>query len=109
MNMISVNAFVVSILSAAYGFWVWVMVEWIKYKRPTVLGGLSELVAGLIGITPACGYVSASSSLIIGAVSALLCYFGISFIKYKFKCDDTLDAFGLHGIEGRWYCDRIIC
>lgn len=102
IDEIAVNAFVVTILSAASGFLAWVLIEWIKDKKPTVLGALSGLVAGLVGITPGCGYVGAWSSLIIGAVSALLCYYGISIIKYKFKWDDSLDAFGLHGIGGVW-------
>lgn len=102
VDNIAVNAFVVTILSAASGFLAWVLIEWIKDKKPTVLGGLSGLVAGLVGITPGCGYVGVWSSLIIGAVSALLCYYGISIIKYKFKWDDSLDAFGLHGIGGVW-------
>lgn len=99
---IAVNAFIVTIISAASGFLVWVLSEWIKHKRPTVLGGLSGLVAGLVGITPACGFVSIWSSVIIGAVSALLCYVGLFYIKYKLKWDDSLDAFSLHGIGGIW-------
>lgn len=99
---IAVNAFVVTILSASTGFLVWILAEWLIHKKPTVLGGLSGLVAGLVGITPACGYVSIASSIIIGAVAALLCYFGLSFIKYKLRLDDTLDAFSLHGIGGVW-------
>lgn len=99
---IAVNAFIVTILSASTGFLVWILAEWLIHKKPTVLGGLSGLVAGLVGITPACGYVSIASSIIIGAVAALLCYFGLSFIKYKLRLDDTLDAFSLHGIGGVW-------
>ncbi len=99
---IAVNAFVVTILSASTGFLVWILAEWLIHKKPTVLGGLSGLVAGLVGITPACGYVNIASSIIIGAVAALLCYFGLSFIKYKLRLDDTLDAFSLHGIGGVW-------
>ena len=99
---IAVNAFVVTILSASTGFLVWILAEWLIHKKPTVLGGLSGLVAGLVSITPACGYVSIASSIIIGAVAALLCYFGLSFIKYKLRLDDTLDAFSLHGIGGVW-------
>jgi len=102
INDIAVNAFIVTIIAAASGFLVWFGMEWIKNKRPTVLGGLSGLVAGLVGITPACGFVGIYSSVIIGAVAALLCYLGISFIKYRLKWDDTLDAFGLHGIGGVW-------
>lgn len=99
---IAVNAFIVTILSASTGFLVWVLAEWAIHKRPTVLGGLSGLVAGLVGITPACGYVSIASSIIIGAFAAVFCYGGLSFIKYKLHLDDTLDAFSLHGIGGVW-------
>ncbi len=99
---IAVNAFIVTILSASMGFLVWVLAEWAIHKRPTVLGGLSGLVAGLVGITPACGYVSIASSIVIGAFAAVFCYAGLSFIKYKLRLDDTLDAFSLHGIGGVW-------
>ncbi|NDJ26847.1 ammonium transporter [Campylobacter sp. MIT 12-8780] len=99
---IAVNAFVVTILSASTGFLVWVLAEWLIHKRPSLLGGLSGLVAGLVGITPACGYVGVTASLIIGALSAVFCYAGLSYIKYKLHLDDTLDAFSLHGIGGVW-------
>ena len=99
---IAVNAFIVTILSASTGFLVWVLAEWAIHKKPTVLGGLSGLVAGLVGITPACGYVNIGSSILIGALAAVFCYAGLSFIKYKLRLDDTLDAFSLHGIGGVW-------
>lgn len=99
---IAVNAFVVTIISAATGFLVWILAEWAIHKRPTVLGGLSGLVAGLVGITPACGYVGVGASVVIGGLAALFCYAGLSFIKYKLGLDDTLDAFSLHGIGGVW-------
>ena len=102
VDNIAVNAFIVTILSASTGFLVWVLAEWAIHKRPTVLGGLSGLVAGLVGITPACGYVSIASSIVIGAFAAVFCYGGLSFIKYKLHLDDTLDAFSLHGIGGVW-------
>lgn len=102
VDSVAVHAFVVTILAAASGFLVWVVIEWIRNKRPTVLGALSGLVAGLVGITPACGFVDIFPSMIIGGIAALLCYFGISFIKEKLKYDDSLDAFGLHGIGGAW-------
>ena len=78
------------------------MLEWLIHKKPTILGGLSGLVAGLVGSTPACGYVDIYASLVIGALSSVFCYFGLSFIKYKLKWDDSLDAFSLHGIGGVW-------
>lgn len=99
---IAVNAFIVTILSASTGYLVWVIAEWVIHKKPTVLGSLSGLVAGLVGITPACGYVSIGSAIIIGALAALFCYAGMSFIKHKLRLDDTLDAFSLHGIGGVW-------
>ncbi|ECP6017615.1 ammonium transporter [Campylobacter coli] len=102
MNDIAINAFIVSIISAACGFLSWVVLEWFIHKKPTILGGLSGLVAGLVGITPACGYVDIYTSLVIGALSSVFCYFGLSFIKYKLKWDDSLDAFSLHGIGGIW-------
>ncbi|EKJ5652167.1 TPA: ammonium transporter [Campylobacter coli] len=102
MNDITINAFIVSIISAACGFLSWVVLEWFIHKKPTILGGLSGLVAGLVGITPACGYVDIYASLVIGALSSVFCYFGLSFIKYKLKWDDSLDAFSLHGIGGIW-------
>lgn len=101
MNEIAVNAFVVSILSAASGFLALVLLEWF-HKKPTLLGSLSGLVAGLVGITPGCGFVNIFSALFIGFICSILCYFGLSFIKYKLKWDDSLDAFSLHSIGGIW-------
>ena len=99
---IAVIAFVNTILSASSGYLVWVLAEWIKHKKPSILGSLSGLVAGLVSITPACAYVSAWHAIIIGAIGAIVCFGGLSFIKYKLKFDDTLDAFSLHGIGGIW-------
>lgn len=63
------------------GFLSWVVLEWFIHKKPTILSGLS----GLVGITPACIYVDIYASLVIGALSSVFCYFGLSFIKYKLK------------------------
>ena len=102
VDEIAVNAFVVTIISAATGYVVWVLLEWFKEKRPTVLGSLSGLIAGLVGVTPACGYVSVWAAVLIGGISALLCYSALSLIKYRLHWDDSLDAFSLHGIGGIW-------
>lgn len=102
VDSIAVNAFVVSIISAASGYFMWVLLEWVIHRRPTILGSLSGLVAGLVSITPGCGFVSVGSSVLIGALGACICYFGLSFIKDKLKLDDSLDAFSLHGIGGIW-------
>lgn len=102
LDSIAVNAFVVSIISAASGYLVWVLLEWVIHRRPTILGSLSGLVAGLVSVTPGCGFVGIGSSVLIGAMGACICYFGLSFIKDKLKLDDSLDAFSLHGIGGIW-------
>lgn len=102
LDEIAVNAFIVSIVAAASGYLVWVLMEWIIHKRPTILGSLSGLVAGLVGITPGSGYVGIFSAIIVGGISAIVCYMGLSYIKEKLKWDDSLDAFSLHGIGGVW-------
>lgn len=80
----------------------WLFIEWKNKKRPTLVGAATGAIAGLVGITPAAGFVTIPSALIIGVVSAPVCYFGIHFVKRRFKYDDTLDAFGVHGIGGIW-------
>ncbi len=70
------------------------------HKRPSVLGILSGAVAGLVAITPAAGYVNPAGALVIGAVSGLVCLWGVSSLKARFKYDDSLDAFGVHGLGG---------
>lgn len=102
LDEIAVNAFIVSIVAAASGYLVWVLMEWIIHKRPTILGSLSGLVAGLVGITHGSGYVGIFSAIIVGGISAIVCYMGLSYIKEKLKWDDSLDAFSLHGIGGVW-------
>ncbi len=102
VDSIAVNAFVVSIVSAASGYLTWVLLEWVIHRRPTILGSLSGLVAGLVSVTPGCGFIGVGSSVLIGAIGACICYFGLSFIKDKLKLDDSLDAFSLHGIGGIW-------
>ncbi|EIJ82037.1 ammonium transporter [Bacillus methanolicus PB1] len=80
----------------------WLAIEWIIRKRPTLVGAATGAIAGLVAITPAAGYVTVPSSLIIGFTGSLVCYFGVNFVKVRFKYDDTLDAFGVHGIGGIW-------
>ncbi len=80
----------------------WLAIEWIIRKRPTLVGTATGAIAGLVAITPAAGFVTVPSALIIGVISAPVCYFAIHFIKARFKYDDTLDAFGVHGIGGIW-------
>jgi Amt family ammonium transporter len=78
----------------------WMAVEWVERKKPGMLGLASGAVAGLVAITPAAGFVNPQGALIIGLVAGAGCYAGAVWIKKLFKYDDSLDAFGVHGIGG---------
>ncbi|MDD5439042.1 MAG: ammonium transporter [Candidatus Omnitrophica bacterium] len=99
-NGIAATAFVVTNLSAASAGLVWMLIEWKVTGKPTLLGGATGAVAGLATITPASGFVSPLSAIMIGIVAALVCYGMVVLIKIKFACDDSLDVFGVHGIGG---------
>ncbi len=99
-NEIAVSAFLVTNTAAAVAALTWLAIEWISAGKPTVLGGATGAVAGLATITPASGYVSVASAMAIGVLAALFCYAAVVFVKQKFTYDDSLDAFGVHGIGG---------
>jgi len=88
--------------SAAAAAIAWALVERIRRGKTTVLGVASGAIAGLVAITPACGFVTPLSSIFIGLVGGLVCYGAISVMKAKFGYDDALDAFGCHGVGGTW-------
>ena len=92
-------AFVGTHLGAAGGAIGWIAVEWKHRGKPTALGVASGLVAGLVAITPACGYVAPWAAIAIGIIASCLCYFAVQ-AKYKYGYDDSLDAFGVHGVGG---------
>ncbi|HEY2511675.1 MAG TPA: ammonium transporter [Polyangiaceae bacterium] len=92
-------AFVTTHLGAAGGALGWVAIEWRHRGKPTALGVASGLVAGLVAITPASGYVAPWAAILIGFLAGLLCYFAVQ-AKEKFGYDDSLDAFGVHGVGG---------
>jgi Amt family ammonium transporter len=96
------SAFLVTNTSAAMGALAWMFAEWLVAKKPTVLGLASGIVAGLVAITPAAGFVNMPASLIIGLVAGLLGFFSVAKIKQKVGYDDSLDAFGVHGMCGIW-------
>ncbi len=98
----AINAFVTTNMAAASGAIGFGACEWILHKKPTALGILTGAVAGLVAITPACGFVSPHSSLIIGLMGGVLCFLAIVFLKSKLGYDDTLDVFGCHGVAGIW-------
>jgi Amt family ammonium transporter len=87
-------------IAAAAAALSWMFVEWIFQKKPSVLGMLSGAVAGLVAITPAAGFVDPSGSLYIGLIAGAVCYVGAVWLKHKIGYDDSLDAFGVHGIGG---------
>ena len=89
-----------TILAAAAAAIGWTAVEWIDHRRPTLLGLLSGIVAGLVGVTPAAGLVDPKGAFIIGILSGPACYAGAVWLKRAFRYDDSLDAFGVHGIGG---------
>jgi Amt family ammonium transporter len=78
----------------------WMFAEWISKGKPSVLGIASGAVAGLVAITPASGYVGPSAAVIIGLAAGVVCYFAATSLKHLFGYDDSLDAFGVHGIGG---------
>jgi len=101
-NGLASNAFVTTNTAAAMAGLTWGIIEWIRNGAPTMLGVASGVVAGLVAITPACGFVSPLSAIAIGISVSVLCYTAVVFIKAKFGYDDALDVFGVHGIGGMW-------
>jgi Amt family ammonium transporter len=96
---LSINAFITTHVSAATALFVWMLIEWKFSGKPTALGGATGAIAGLATITPASGFVSPMSSILIGFAAAVICFLAIR-LKEKFKYDDTLDVFGVHGVGG---------
>jgi ammonium transporter, Amt family len=99
---VAASAFLVTNTSAATAALVWMFCEWIVTGKPTVLGIASGVVAGLVAITPAAGFVNLPAALIIGLVAGALGYFSVAVLKQKIGYDDSLDAFGVHGMCGIW-------
>lgn len=93
------NAFVATHLAAAMGAVAWPAAEWFARGKPSILGACSGAVAGLVCITPACGFVNPVSGMMIGVAAGLVCYTACN-LKAKFGYDDSLDAFGVHGVGG---------
>ena len=87
-------------VAAAAGATAWMSLEWLRFGKPSVLGGVTGMVAGLGTITPASGFVGPMGGLIIGLVAGVICFFATQFIKRKLKIDDSLDVFPVHGVGG---------
>lgn len=101
-NGLAANAFITTQAAAAMATVSWVACEWMHHGKPTILGAASGCVAGLVAITPAAGFVAPLPAVIIGLVGGIVCYFAVAVVKEKFGYDDSLDAFGVHGIGGTW-------
>jgi Amt family ammonium transporter len=87
-------------IAAAAAALTWMLAEWTATGKPSVLGILSGAVAGLVGITPACGFVGFGGALAIGVITGLVCFFAVTWLKHRLGYDDSLDVFGVHGVGG---------
>ena len=94
------SAFVATHFAAAAAAAGWMFAEWVHNGKPSMLGGISGCVAGLVAITPASGFVQPMPALLIGAVAGIFCFFMVTIVKMKLGYDDSLDAFGVHGAGG---------
>src|SRR5262249_37861863 len=94
------SAFVATHFGAASAVIGWLVIEWGRHGKPTVLGGVAGAVAGLVAITPASGFVAPMGALIIGFSAGVICFLAVTSLKKAVGYDDSLDAFGVHGIGG---------
>jgi Amt family ammonium transporter len=99
-NGLAVSAFIATNTAAAAAALTWMFIEWKAIGKPTILGGATGAVAGLVAVTPAAGFVSPVSAICIGIMAGIICYISVSVIKQKLAYDDSLDAFGVHGVGG---------
>jgi ammonium transporter, Amt family len=97
---LATSAFVATHFGAAAATLGWLLAEWFWMGKPSILGGISGCVAGLVAITPASGFVKPFPALLIGFLAGVFCFFMVTAVKSKFRYDDTLDAFGVHGAGG---------
>jgi len=93
-------AMLVTQISTATAALTWITIEWVKHGKPSVLGIVTGAVAGLVAITPASGFVGPMAAVAIGLVSGVVCFWGATSLKQSLGYDDSLDAFGVHGIGG---------
>jgi Amt family ammonium transporter len=96
------SAFLVTNTATAAALISWIIIDVVKTGKPTLLGGLSGAIAGLVAITPAAGFVTVPAAIVIGFVASIVSYYAISVVKTRFGYDDALDVFGIHGISGIW-------
>jgi Amt family ammonium transporter len=97
---LATSAFVATHFGAAAAALGWMLAEWVRHGKPSMLGGISGCVAGLVAITPASGFVQPFPALLIGFLAGIICFFMVTTVKSRFGYDDSLDAFGVHGAGG---------
>ncbi len=97
---LAANAFVTTHIATAAAGITWALIEWWYSGTPTILGAATGAVAGLVAVTPACGFVNPMNAMFIGMIVAVVCYIAVAIIKGKLGYDDSLDAFGVHGVGG---------
>ena len=99
-NGVTALAFVNTLVATAAATMAWSFAEWMLKGKPSMLGAASGAVAGLVAITPACGFVGPMGSIVIGAISGVVCLWGVNGLKRMLGADDALDVFGVHGLGG---------
>ena len=97
---LAISAFLSTHVATATAAITWALLDWTRNQKPTVIGICTGAVAGLVAITPAAGFVGVMGAVIIGILVSVVCFFMVSVVKHKFGYDDSLDAFGVHGIGG---------
>jgi len=102
MNGVAVNAFLCTHLAGAVAGLTWCVLDWFKFGRPTTLGMITGAVAGLAAVTPGAGFVDLGGACWIGIISSIICWMAVTSLKVWLKYDDSLDAFGVHGVGGIW-------
>ena len=101
-NAIAGLALLTTTLATAAAGVTWMIIEWLVFKKATLLGVATGIVAGLVAITPAAGFVGVGGAFIVGIFGAIIGFFGVAILKKKFGYDDSLDAFGVHFLAGLW-------
>jgi Amt family ammonium transporter len=99
---VAVNAFMATHIAGAMAGLIWSVLDWLKFGKPTTLGMITGAVAGLAAVTPGAGFVAISGAVWIGLCSGIICWMAVTALKAKYQYDDSLDAFGVHGVGGLW-------
>jgi Amt family ammonium transporter len=99
---VAVSAFMATHIAGATAGLVWSLLDWMKFGKPTTLGMITGAVAGLAAVTPGAGFVTMSGAIWIAVGAGIICWLAVTALKAKFQYDDSLDAFGVHGIGGIW-------